>query len=135
MISRRDPRHGAYLTKRRIPMCRSCGTMIVRGWATFHDGCRARRVTCGSCPPERARRALQRRAIAAVGALVYAGRIQPAWALSCVDCAAPASEYDHRDYGRPLDVEPVCHSCNIRRGPANENRLRAFFARTGREPA
>lgn len=38
--------------------------------------------------------------------------------LSCVDCGAPAKAYDHRDYNRPLDVEPVCHACNVKRGPA-----------------
>lgn len=38
--------------------------------------------------------------------------------LLCVDCGAPAKVYDHRDYNRPLDVEPVCNGCNIKRGPA-----------------
>lgn len=33
----------------------------------------------------------------------------------CVDCGTPATEYDHRDDRFPLNVEPVCHSCNIRR--------------------
>lgn len=36
----------------------------------------------------------------------------------CVDCEQPAAHYDHRDYARPLQVEPVCVSCNARRGPA-----------------
>lgn len=36
----------------------------------------------------------------------------------CVDCGAPARAYDHRDYNKPLDVEPVCSRCNHRRGPA-----------------
>ena len=36
----------------------------------------------------------------------------------CVDCAGVATEYDHRDYARPLDVEPVCRSCNHKRGKA-----------------
>jgi len=36
----------------------------------------------------------------------------------CVDCGESARHYDHRDYMRPLDVEPVCASCNIRRGSA-----------------
>ena len=36
----------------------------------------------------------------------------------CVDCGANATDYDHRDYNKPLDVEPVCRSCNIRRGNA-----------------
>ena len=38
--------------------------------------------------------------------------------VACVDCGAPALEYDHRDYSRPLDVDPVCKSCNRRRGTA-----------------
>jgi len=38
--------------------------------------------------------------------------------IACTDCGTAACEYDHRDYGHPLDVQPVCHSCNIRRGPA-----------------
>lgn len=36
----------------------------------------------------------------------------------CVDCGAEAMVYDHREYAKPLDVEPVCVSCNKRRGPA-----------------
>jgi|SRR6185312_2177944 len=38
--------------------------------------------------------------------------------IACVDCGAPAQEYDHRDYGKPLDVEPVCICCNRSRGTA-----------------
>ncbi len=38
--------------------------------------------------------------------------------LLCQDCGQPAQVYDHRDYNRPLDVEPVCHACNVKRGPA-----------------
>ena len=40
-------------------------------------------------------------------------------AIICVDCGAKATVYDHRDYRRPLDVVPVCHRCNLLRGPAN----------------
>lgn len=36
---------------------------------------------------------------------------------TCVDCGAPATDYDHRDYNKPLDVEPVCRPCNGVRGP------------------
>lgn len=39
-------------------------------------------------------------------------------AIACADCGKAASYYDHRDYRKPLDVEPVCPSCNYRRGPA-----------------
>lgn len=36
----------------------------------------------------------------------------------CDDCGKPANVYDHRDYGKPLDVDPVCFSCNCKRGYA-----------------
>jgi hypothetical protein len=38
--------------------------------------------------------------------------------LPCSDCAERASCYDHRYYQYPLLVEPVCSSCNTKRGPA-----------------
>lgn len=34
----------------------------------------------------------------------------------CVDCGRNAECYDHRDYSKPLDVDPVCLGCNSRRG-------------------
>jgi len=37
--------------------------------------------------------------------------------IPCADCGKPAAEYDHRDYKKPLDVEPVCRHCNQARGP------------------
>lgn len=40
--------------------------------------------------------------------------------LKCVDCGKPAHCYDHRDYSRPLDVDPVCKKCNALRGPAKD---------------
>lgn len=36
----------------------------------------------------------------------------------CVDCGKPAYCWDHRDYMKPLDVEPVCRSCNAKRPPS-----------------
>ena len=36
----------------------------------------------------------------------------------CTDCGARATQYDHRDYNLPLQVEPVCRRCNLLRGPA-----------------
>jgi len=38
--------------------------------------------------------------------------------ILCVDCGETATCYDHRDYTRPLEVEPVCKGCNNRRGTA-----------------
>jgi DNA-binding transcriptional regulator YdaS (Cro superfamily) len=54
----------------------------------------------------------------AVAAEVKAKRIPPARLLACVDCSRQARDYDHRDYAQPLAVQPVCRSCNLRRGPA-----------------
>lgn len=38
--------------------------------------------------------------------------------LGCVDCGKTAKYYEHRDYRKPLKVDPICHGCNLRRGPA-----------------
>lgn len=37
--------------------------------------------------------------------------------IICADCSNPATEYDHRDYKKPLEVDPVCRFCNAARGP------------------
>lgn len=38
--------------------------------------------------------------------------------IACVDCGAVAVDYDHRNYNVPLQVDPVCRRCNLKRGPA-----------------
>jgi len=38
--------------------------------------------------------------------------------FKCADCDKQAEAYDHRDYNKPLDVEPVCRRCNSLRGKA-----------------
>jgi|SRR5208283_4782775 len=38
--------------------------------------------------------------------------------VKCSDCDSRAVQYDHRDYNQPLKVDPVCRSCNGRRGKA-----------------
>lgn len=48
---------------------------------------------------------------------IVRGELKPIKELSCVDCGAQATIYEHRDYTKPLDVEPVCHKCNSARGP------------------
>lgn len=62
---------------------------------------------------------LQRNAISAVQAAIKAGNLPRARTKKCVDCGAKANGYDHRDYYKPLEVEPVCRSCNHKRGPAH----------------
>ena len=52
-----------------------------------------------------------------VHAAIKSGKLRPPTDFACADCGKPATEYDHRDYSRPLDIEPVCHPCNKLRGP------------------
>lgn len=43
----------------------------------------------------------------------------------CVDCDNWAAVWDHRDYHKPFQVEPVCKSCNSRRPAAYRREARA----------
>jgi len=64
----------------------------------------------------------QRRAGWAVQNAVAAGLLPSLrnGTVPCKDCGKPAQAYDHRDYRKPLMVEPVCHGCNTKRGPAQD---------------
>lgn len=54
----------------------------------------------------------------AVRKAIANGELKPAKECICVDCGNKAAHYDHRDYNKPLDVQPVCRSCNRSRGHA-----------------
>jgi hypothetical protein len=54
----------------------------------------------------------------AVYRAVVRGELAPATSLPCTDCGQQATDYDHRDYRKPLDVQPVCRRCNGLRGTA-----------------
>lgn len=54
----------------------------------------------------------------AVARAVRQGLLKPIRECICVDCGKPAQHYDHRDYNKPLEVEPVCVACNHARGHA-----------------
>lgn len=60
---------------------------------------------------------IKQRAGAAVQKAIREGRLLKPGNYPCVDCGGAASQYDHRDYRKPLEVVPVCRSCNISRGP------------------
>ena len=50
---------------------------------------------------------------------IKAGNLIHPTKLVCTDCKIQmASVYEHRDYAKPLEVDPVCQRCNMRRGPA-----------------
>lgn len=54
----------------------------------------------------------------AVRCAIRAGALPKARTLMCVDCGGPALDWEHRDYSKPLAVEPTCRRCNQQRGPA-----------------
>lgn len=105
------------MAKTRRSVCADCGISIE---VPVYAGRPPQR--CGSCFD--ARRlfldVLSGR-LAASQAVAYArrrGALADPKTLACSDCARPARCYDHRDYGKPLDVAPVCSPCNIKRSHA-----------------
>ncbi len=46
------------------------------------------------------------------------GLVAQADTQKCIDCGEQATEYDHRDYRRYMDVEPICGKCNAGREQA-----------------
>lgn len=70
---------------------------------------------CSKCRPARS---VQEDAHSAVAVAIRSGRLAHPSNFACEDCGGVASQYDHRDYSKPLEVAPVCAGCNVRRGPA-----------------
>lgn len=107
--------------------CGTCGR-FARGWLTHawvNWNWQTSRPHCERCK-SKAQYALQK--------AIRAGEIPPANGLQCVDCGAPANVYDHRDYTKPLAVEPVCRACNWHRGPAVKTFIHGSL-RPSRTPA
>lgn len=104
------------------PECKACAVLRKeRGKAAAAKGREKRRANgSGYFRPENAERYWQGRSHAAVQVAIRRGLLPSlkAGEYACTDCGSVAHEYDHRDYGRPLDVEPVCRSCNKQRGTA-----------------
>lgn len=85
------------------------GVCIDCGGATNRD---SRAIYCWTCVKKGGK------ARVAVASAIRNGLIPKAKIFDCVDCGSPAEHYDHRDYNKPLEVDPVCRKCNSRRGPA-----------------
>lgn len=90
---------------------------------------------CQQCLKKRTCEPLRSKARSAVARAVKKGILPPAKKMKCVDCGKKASCYDHRDYRKPLKVDPVCKSCDCLRGaglpyegfsPFWEERRKAF---------
>jgi len=92
--------------------CPACGKAAIMGMSAR---------TCNACSHKRykAIQAARMPAAQAVARAIREGNLERLdGSVSCVDCGSPAQVYDHRWYSKPLEVEPVCRSCNSRRGPA-----------------
>lgn len=93
---------------KKLAACMECG----RSLAGTRSYCR-----CLNC--HRVNEKFRTRARNLVARAIRAGEL-PSLAeggVSCVDCGRAADRYDHRDYSKPLSVDPVCRTCNRRRGP------------------
>lgn len=93
--------------------CQTCGANMVLTWRQ-----RDRRY-CEPCAVAPASRSWHSTITNMVHGAVSLGLLPKLdGSVPCIDCGKPATDYDHRDYNKPLDVEPTCRSCNIKRGPA-----------------
>lgn len=96
--------------------CIVCGEQIPREQGRCHsDYCS---IACSDAVS-----AMRAKVSRLVARHVASGAIPPASHFSCVDCSSPAVDYDHRHYLRPLDVVPVCRSCNLKRRSAVDVRM------------
>jgi len=103
--------------------CIQCGESFERG---INDHCEQRNK-CWSCRdfrPKHMRKEKDYKGIASriLNYEIRCGRVPRITKngednFICVDCGARATGYDHRDYRKPLEIEPVCQSCNYHRGP------------------
>jgi hypothetical protein len=50
-----------------------------------------------------------------VNSAVRRGDLPRVSTCDCVDCGIQAAEYHHEDYSKPLEVEPLCKKCHIKR--------------------
>lgn len=102
------------------PVCIDCGDPAYNSFMGVANAIGALR--CRTCSQHRHwyTTILSGRAFAgsAVAKARRDGRLSPPSDHQCADCGRPAEQYDHRDYNKPLDVQPVCRSCNVMRGCA-----------------
>jgi hypothetical protein len=92
------------------PICRLCNQEII---GRYHSA-----KHCWSCTDAYGIVNGARNAIYQVKKAIRKGLLAPVKTLICVDCGKQGEVYDHRDYNKPLDVVPVCRSCNYYRGAA-----------------
>ncbi len=99
-----------------------CGTHITGKWQSRCNDCRQVIYS------------LRRKSMAALIKEIDSGRTLPAKNYYCVDCGKPAAHYDHRDYSKPLVIEPVCAKCNVNRGIVDTHLIFHRYGYEGRRP-
>ena len=112
---------GRRRTKARMTKCVACGesSLTFLGHPFYCERDRpAPRVFTGPILGEE-RRLIRGAAHRAVAVAIRDGVLPHPSASACAGCNKPATEYDHRDYTKPLQVDPVCRLCNARRGAAD----------------
>ena len=106
-------------------ICQQCGKKANRyPTARFCFSCVEQR---GSSRSEKWRKENPQavRAMLAVSEAIFRGQLPMIKnKTKCVDCGETATVYDHRDYAKPLEVEPVCGSCNKNRGPGLNGKIK-----------
>lgn len=92
-------------------ICFDCGTLF-RGLSA--------QARCNDCRFRNGNHRVRSKAHACVSRAVYKGVLANLKVenVGCVDCGDRADRYDHRDYSKPLAVDPVCRRCDRKRGPA-----------------
>lgn len=107
----RESSPNGYVNLRWLFTCVDCGNQRLAA--------SVRNPRCDSCRVERREifSKAGRKAHATVYRAIMAGKLpQLDGTVQCADCNAAAQVYDHRDYSKPLEVDPVCRVCNHLRG-------------------
>lgn len=112
-------RQAWFAGRRRLRACGYCGK------AAFGNSLK-NGALCDSCQFARVQE--QQEAYRVFRLAVMDGLIRrlPDGETACIHCDAPATCWEHRDYRKPIDVQPACDSCNTRLG-RGMTAVEAFF--------
>lgn len=97
------------MKRKHVTHCIDCG-------AAKPPGLHGSRQRCGPCGEHFYRQISEAQRV--LYKAIRDGVLTKARGLTCVDCGGVATDWEHRDYSKPLEVEPTCRSCNFKRGPA-----------------
>jgi hypothetical protein len=100
--------------------CYVCGTVELSTWTSHYWRCNPCRVAGirTSSPIRRYNCTGKDICRAEIHLAIRDGKLPHPKGLTCAGCGGVAVEYEHRNYNHPMRVEPICRSCNLKRGPA-----------------